>query len=162
LAEETESALDALIDVENEVMDALAKEAEANGARDSSLRVTGKDSESKDTEKSLAEDLNTREEGVCDASAENTVSEEKSDKLPAYNEQSSDDFLVDQESESEVEDVSAPVGETSILQSSTDQLADVLNKKIEMTVSRIVEEQLSVIVERSIAEKLEKILANIR
>jgi hypothetical protein len=29
LAEETESALDALIDVENEVMDALAKEAEA-------------------------------------------------------------------------------------------------------------------------------------
>jgi len=162
LAEETESALDALIEAETEVMDALAKEAGANDAQDASSTVTDKDSESKDTEKSLAEDLNTREEGVCDAPAENTVSEEKSDKLPAYNEQSSDDFLVDQELESEVEDVSAPVGEISILQSSTDQLADVLNKKIEMTVSRIVEEQLSVIVERSIAEKLEKILANIR
>jgi hypothetical protein len=162
LAEETESALDALIDAENEFMDALAKEAWANGARDSSLRVTGKDSESKDTEKSLAENLNTREEGVCDAPAENTVSEEKSDKLPAYNEQSSDDFLVDQELESEVEDVSAPVGEASTAQVSIDQLTDVLSKKIEATIVRLMEKRLSVIVERSIAETLEKILANIR
>jgi hypothetical protein len=162
LAEETESALDALIDVENEVMDALAKEAGANDAQDASSTVTDKDSESKDTEKSLAEDLNTREEGVCDASAENTVSEEKSDKLPAYNEQSSDDFLVDQELESEVEDVSAPVGEASTAQVSIDQLTDMLRMKIDATIARLIEERLSVIVERSIAETLERILANIR
>jgi len=162
LAEETESALDALIEAETEVMDALAKEAGANDAQDASSTVTDKDSESKDTEKSLAEDLNTREEGVCDAPAENTVSEEKSDKLPAYNEQSSDDFLVDQELESEVEDFSAPVGEASTAQVSIDQLTDVLSKKIDATIVRFMEKRLSVIVERSIAEKLEKILANIR
>jgi hypothetical protein len=162
LAEETKSALDALIDAENEVMDSLAKEAVANDAQDASSTVTGKDSGHEDTEKSLAEDSNTPEDSVCDAHAENTVSEEKSDKLPAYNEQSSDGYLVDQESESEVEDVSAPVGETSILQSSTDQLADVLNKKIEMTVSRIVEEQLSVLVERIVTDKIKGIFATIR
>jgi len=162
LAEETESALDALIDVENEVMDALAKQAAANDAQDASSTVTGKDSEPKDTKKSLAEDSNTRKEGVCDAPVENTVSEGTSDKLPAYNEQSSKDSLGSRDSESEVEDVSAPVGEVSIPQDSTDQLADVLSKKIEMTLSRLVEEQLSIILERFIAEKLERILANIR
>jgi len=162
LAEETESALDALIDVENEVMFALAKEAGANDSGDSSATVTGKDSEDKDSEKSLAEDLNRSEESVCDAPVENTVSEEASDKLPAYNEKSPDGFLVDQELESEVEDFSAPVGEAPIPQGSIDQLADALSKQIEMTVSRLIEEQLSIIVERIVEEKLERILANIR
>ena len=76
LAEETESAFDALIDAENEVMAALAKEVGANGSGDSLLTVAGKDSEDTDIEKSLAEDSNTREESVCDAPAENTVSNE--------------------------------------------------------------------------------------
>ena len=56
LAEETESALDALTDQEDEVMTALAKEAGANDSRDSSSTVTCKDSEDKDTEKNLVED----------------------------------------------------------------------------------------------------------
>jgi hypothetical protein len=148
LAEETKSAFDALIDAENEVMDSLAKEAEANDAQDASSTVTGKDSESKDIEKSLAEDSNSIEKGVCDASA--------------HNEKSSEDYLVDQESESEVEAVSAPVGETSIPKGSTDQLVDVLSKKIEMTVSRIVEEQLSVLVERMVTDKIKGIFTTIR
>ena len=148
LADETKSAFDALIDAENEVMDSLAKEAAANDAQDGSSTVTGKDSESKDNEKSLAEDSNTLEEGLSDA-------------LPAHNEQSSEDYLVDQESESEVGDVSAPVGETSFTQGSADQLADLLSKKIEITVSRLIEEQLSVVVERIVTEKLERILVNI-
>ncbi|GAG90919.1 unnamed protein product, partial [marine sediment metagenome] len=93
LADETESALDALIDAENEVMAALAKDAGVNDPGDSLLTVAGTDSEDTDTEKSLAEDSNTREESVCDAPAENTVSNETYDKLPAYNEQSSEDFL---------------------------------------------------------------------
>jgi hypothetical protein len=83
LAEETESALDALIDVENEGMAALAKEA---GAHD------------------------------------------PGDSFP---------------------------------QSSGAQLTDVLSKKIEATIARLVEERLSGIVERSLAEKLKRILANI-
>jgi hypothetical protein len=148
LAEETKSAFDALIDAENEVMDSLAKEAGTNDAQDASSTVTGKDSESKDTEKSLAEDSNTLEESVCDASA--------------HDEQSSEDYLVDQESESEVEDVSAPVGEASIPQGSTDQLANVLSKKVEMTVSRLIEKELSVLVERMVTDKIKGILANIR
>jgi hypothetical protein len=148
LAEETTSAFDALIDAENEVMDSLAKESAANDAQDASLTVTGKDSESKDTVKGLAEDSNTLEKGVCDA-------------LPAHSEKSSEDYLVDQESESEVEAVSAPVCETSIPQGSTDQLADLLSKKIEITISRLIEEQLSVAVERMVTEKLERILVNI-
>ena len=162
LAEETESAFDALIDAENEVMAALAKEVGANGSGDSLLTVAGTDSEDTDTEKSLAEDSNTSEESLCDAPAENTVSNETYDKLPAYNEQSSEDFLGVQESESKVEDVSAPVGEISTPQGSNDQLADVLSKKIEATIARLIEERLSIIVECSIAEKLERILANIR
>ena len=163
LAEETESALDALIEAENEVMDALAKEAAAtNDAQDASSTVRGKDSESKDSEKSLAEDSNTRQEAVCDAPVENTVAERTSDKLPAHNEQSSGDYLVNQESESEVQDVSAPVGEASIPQGYTDQLADVFSKKIEMTVARLIEEELSVIAERIVTEKIQGILANIR
>ena len=162
LAEETESAFDALIDAENEVMAALAKEVGANGSGDSLLTVAGTDSEDTDTEKSLAEDSNTREESFCDAPAENTVSNETYDKLPAYNEQSSEDFLGVQESVSKVEDVSAPVGEASTPQSSSDQLTDMLSKKIEATIARLVEERLSIIVERCIAEKLERILANIR
>ena len=162
LAEETELALDALIDVENEIMASLVKEAGANDSGDSSSTVTGKDSEDKDSEKSLAEDLNRSEESVCDAPVENTISEETSDKLPAYNEKSSDDFLVDQESESEVEDVSAPVGGGSIPQGSIDQLADVLSRKIEMTVSRLVEEQLSILVERIVTDKIKGIFATIR
>jgi hypothetical protein len=75
LAEETESALDALIDVENEGMAALAKEA---GAHD------------------------------------------PGDSFP---------------------------------QSSGAQLTDVLSKKIEATIARLVEERLSGIVERSLADK---------
>ena len=161
LAEETESAFDALIDAENEVMAALAKEVGANGSGDSLLTVAGKDSEDTDIEKSLAEDSNTREESVCDAPAGNTVSNETYDELPAYNEQSSEDFLGVQESVSKVEDVSASVGEASTPQGSSDQLTDMLSKKIEATIGRLVEERLSVIVERSIAEKLEGILANI-
>ena len=133
LAEETESAFDALIDLENEVMAALAKDAGVNDPGDSLLTVVGKDSEDTDTEKSLAEDSNTREESVCDAPAENKV-----------------------------EDVSAPVGEAPTPQSSSDQLTDMLSKKIEATIARLVEERLSIIVERSIAGKLERILANIR
>jgi hypothetical protein len=161
LAEETGSALDALIDAENEVMAALAKEAGANDSGDSSSTVTDKDSEHKDTEKSLAEDSNTREEGVCNAPVENTVSDETYGKFPAYNEKSSEDFLGVQESESKVEDVSAPVGEASTPQSSSDQLTGMLSKKIEATIARLVEERLSIIVERSIADKFERILANI-
>ena len=161
LAEETESAFDALIDVENEVMAALAKEVVANDPGDSLLAVAGEDSEDTDTEKSLAEDSNTREEGVCNAPVENTVSNETYDNLPAYNEQSSEDFLAVQESESKVEDVSAPVGEASTPQGSNDQLADVLGKKIEVTVARLVEERLSVLVEGAILEKLDTIFASI-
>ena len=161
LAEETESAFDALIDAENEVMAALAKEVGANGSGDSLLTVAGTDSEDTDIEKSLAEDSNTREESVCDAPAENTVSNETYDELPAYNEQSSEDFLGVQESVSKVEDVSASVGEASTPQGSSDQLTDMLSKKIEATIARLVEERLSIIVERSIAEKFERILANI-
>jgi hypothetical protein len=161
LAEDTESAFDALIDVENEVMAALAKEVGANDSGDSLLTVAGKDSEDTDTEKSLAADSNTREESVCDAPAENTVSNETYDKLPAYNEQSSEDFLGVQESGSKVEDVSAPVGEASTPQSSSDQLTGMLSKKIEATIACFVEERLSIIVERSIADKFERILANI-
>jgi len=151
LAEETESAFDALIDAENEVMAALAKEVGANGSGDSLLTVAGKDSEDTDIEKSLAEDSNTREESVCDAPAENTVSNETYDELPAYNEQSSEDFLGVQESVSKVEDVSASVGEASTPQGSSDQLTDMLSKKIEATIARLVEERLSIIVERCIA-----------
>ena len=162
LAEETEAALDALIEAETEVMDALAKEAGANGFPDSSSTVADKYAESKNTEKSLAEDANTREDSVCDAPVENTVSDETSDKLPADNEQSSHGYLVNQESESEVEDVPAPVGEACIPQVSIDQLTDMLRKKIDATIARLIEERLSVIVERSIAETLERILANIR
>ena len=132
LAEETESAFDALIDAENEVMAALAKEVRANGSGDSLLTVAGTDSEDTDIEKSLAEDSNTREESVCDAPAENKV-----------------------------EDVSAPVGEASTPQGSNDQLADVLGKKIEVTVARLVEERLSVLVEGAILEKLDTIFASI-
>ena len=161
LAEETESALDALIDAENEVMAALAKDAGVNDPGDSLLTVAGTDSEDTDTEKSLAEDSNTREESVCDAPAENTVSNETYDKLSAYDEQSSEDFLGVQESESKVEDVSAPVGEASTPQSSSDQLTDMLGKKIEATVALLVEERLSVIVEGAIAEKLDTIFSSI-
>jgi len=132
LAEETESAFDALIDVENEVMAALAKDAGVNDPGDSLLTVVGKDSEDTDTEKSLAEDSNTREESVCDAPAENKV-----------------------------EDVSAPVGEAPTPQSSSDQLTDMLSKKIEATIARLVEERLSIIVERSIAEKFDTIFSSI-
>ena len=161
LAEETESALDALIDAENEVMAALAKDAGVNDPGDSLLTVADTDSEDTDTEKSLAEDSNTREESVCDAPAENTVSNETYDKLSAYDEQSSEDFLGVQESESKVEDVSAPVGEASTPQSSSDQLTDMLGKKIEATVALLVEERLSVIVEGAIAEKLDTIFSSI-
>jgi len=37
----------------------------------------------------------------------------------------------------------------------------VLSKKIEITVFRLIEEQLSVVVERIVTEKLERILVNI-
>jgi hypothetical protein len=161
LAEEAESAFDALIDVENEVMATLAKEVGANDPGDSLLAVAGKDSDDKDAEKSLAEDSNTREEGVCNAPVENTVSDETYGKFPANNEKSSEDFLGVQESESTVKDVSAPVGEASTPHSSSDHLTDMLSKKIEATIARLVEERLSIIVERSIAEKFERILANI-
>ncbi len=161
LADETESSLDALIDVENEVMVALAKETGANDSGDSSSTVTDKDSEHKDTEKSLAEDSNTREEGVCNAPVENTVSDETYGKFPAYNEKSSEDFLGVQESESKVEDVSAPVGEASTPQSSSDQLTGMLSKKIEATIARLVEERLSIIVEGAILEKLDTIFSSI-
>jgi type III secretory pathway component EscV len=161
LAEETESAFDALIDVENEVMAALAKEVGVNDPGDSLLTVAGTDSEDTDTEKSLAEDSNTREENVCDAPVENTVSDETYDKLPAYNEQSSEDFLGVQESESKGEDVSAPVGEVFTPQGSSDQLPDMLGKKIEATIARLVEERLSIIVEGAILEKLDTIFSSI-
>ena len=65
------------------------------------------------------------------------------------------------ELEIEVEDVSAAVGEISTPQGSSDQLTDMLSKKIEATIGRLVEERLSVIVERSIAEKLDTIFSSI-
>ena len=161
LAEEAESAFDALIDVENEVMAALAKEVVANDPGDSSLAVAGKDLEDKDAEKSLAEDSNTREEGVCNAPVENTVPDETYGKLPSNNEKSSEDFLGVQESKSKVEDISASVGEASTPHGSSDQLTDMLSKKIEATIARLIEERLSIIVERSIAEKLDTIFSSI-
>ena len=60
-----------------------------------------------------------------------------------------------------VEDVSVPVGEASTPHSSSDHLTEMLSRKIEATIARLVEERLSIIVERSIAEKFERILANI-
>jgi hypothetical protein len=161
LAEETESALNALIDVENEVSAALAKEVGANDSQDSSSTVTGKDKGYKDTEKGSAGYSNTREESVCDAPAEDTVSNEICDNLPAYNEKSSEDLLGVQESESEVECVSASVGEISTPQGSNDQLADVLGNKIEATLSRLFEERLSVLVEGAIMEKLDTIFSSV-
>jgi hypothetical protein len=162
LAEDTESAFDALIDAENEVMAELAKEAEANDAQDSSSTVTGKDKGYKDTEKSLAEDSNKREESVCDTPAENTISNKTYDKLPSNNEKSSEDCLGVQKSESEVEEVSASVGEVSTPQGSNDPLPDGLGKKIEATIYRLVEERLSVLVEGVILGKLDRIFSSIR
>lgn len=162
LAEERESAFDALIAVETGVINALAKEAGVNGFQDSSSTVAGKDPESKNTEKSLAEDLKTDEESDCDAPVENTVSKGTSDKLSECKEQSFEDYFVDQESENNVENVSAPVDQAYIPQGSTDQLADVLSKKIEKTISRVIGKELCFLVERIVAEKLEGILANIR
>ena len=161
LAEEAESAFDALIDVENEVLAAPAKEVGANDPGDSLVTVAGKDSEDKDAEKSLAEDSNTREEGVCNAPVENTVPDETYGKLPSNNEKSSEDFLGVQESKSKVEDISASVGEASTPHGSSDQLTDMLSKKIEATIARLIEERLSIIVERSIAEKLDTIFSSI-
>jgi hypothetical protein len=162
LAEEAEQALDALIEAENEFMDALAKEVGANFSADSSSTLAVKEPESKNTEKSFAEDSNTREESGYDAALQNTISEGTSDKLPEYNDQSSDHCLVGQESESELKDISAHVGEGSTPQVSIDQLTDVLRQKIEATIARLVEERLSVIVGRSIAETLESILENVK
>ena len=65
------------------------------------------------------------------------------------------------ELEIEVEDVSASVGEISTPQGSSDQLTDMLSKKIEATIARLVEERLSIIVKRSIAEKLDTIFSSI-
>jgi hypothetical protein len=87
MAEETKSAFDALIDAENEVMDSLAKEAAADDAQDASSALTGRDSEPKDSEKSLAKDSKTFEEGL-------------SDVLPAHSEKSSKDSLGSQDSDS--------------------------------------------------------------
>ena len=110
----------------------------------------------------MIKDSNTREEADCDASVEHTGLGGSSDQFPSYNEQSSDDYLVHQQSASEVEDVSASVGEISIPLGSTDQLADVLSKKIDMTVSLLIEEKLFVVVDRIVTEKIKGILANIR
>jgi hypothetical protein len=148
LAEETESALNALIDVENEVSAALAKEVGANEPGDSLLAATGKDSNDKDAEKSSAEDSNTREESDCDSPAENTVSNETYDRLPSN-------------LESKVEDVSASVDELSTSQGANDQLADVLGKKIEAIIYRLFEERLSVLVEGAIMEKLDTIFSSV-
>ena len=149
LAEATKSAFDALIDAENEVMDALGKKAGANGSPDASSKVKEKDPCYKTTDKNLAEDSKTTEDSLCDAPVENAVSDETSDKLPAHSEKSSEESLGSRDSK------------TLISQGSTDQLADVLSKKIEATIARLVEERLSIIVERSIAEKLDRIFINI-
>ena len=162
LAEEAGQALDALIEAENEFMDALAKEAGVNFSAGSSSTLAGKDPESKNTEKSFPEDSNTRAESGYDDPPQNTISKGTSDKLPDYNDQSSDHYLVDQESESELKDISAHVGEGSTPQVSIDQLTDVLIQKIEATITRLVEERLSVIVGHCIAETLESILENVK
>ena len=65
------------------------------------------------------------------------------------------------ELEIEVEDVSAAVGEISTPQGSSDQLTDMLGKKIEATIACLVEERLSIIVEGAILEKLDTIFSSI-
>ncbi len=162
VAEETESAPRRLIDTEYEIMAMLAKTAGANDSGDSSPRVTGKDSVAQDMDKGLAAELRPPEENASDAPEEGIISGEMVDELvAAINNRSSKHFSSDQESESEIEAVDGHLGQASTPLSSDGQLASLLSKKIEATVTCLVEERLSAVVERVILDKINRIFATV-
>ena len=65
------------------------------------------------------------------------------------------------ESDSEVEEVDAHLGQGSTPLSSDGQLASLLSKKIDATLAGLVEERLSAVVERIIVDKINSVFASV-
>jgi hypothetical protein len=162
VAEEAELELDALSNAEDENMAALAKEGLASNTEDLSQTATGNDALVQDTDKSLAEVSKTCEEKTSDAVEDKTASGKMSVEKAATNARSSGDLSVDQELESEADKVAAQAVEATTPHGLDDQMATLIGKKIEATVTPLIEERLSAVVERIVAEKFNRICSSIR
>ena len=74
----------------------------------------------------------------------------------------SKDAVVQDTDKTLAEDMAAHAREGSTRNSYDNQLAHVLRKKVEATVTNLLDEQLTAVIERTVEEKLKKIFANIR
>jgi hypothetical protein len=136
LAEETESALDALIDAENEIISTLSDGPPA-------------------LDDQLSEDLPVDSEMEQDSKEDNVSFA----KAPSIAEKSSEELLGEVELENVLEAGQTNAGGTSRLSASDDELAALITEKMEAFVTSLVEERMSAIVERIITEKITNIFA---
>jgi len=97
-----------------------------------------------------------------DAVEDKTASGKMSVEKAATNARSSGDLSVDQELESEADKVAAQAVEATTPHGLDDQMATLIGKKIEATVTPLIEERLSAVVERIVAEKFNRICSSIR
>lgn len=185
------AALDAMSDAEGEIEAMLAEEM-AGASEDAPAIATSNDEVDEDIADALKELLATREVDVSNllknqpmqsqASGEpSTIDHELSEDLfddldmepksekddggnaqPALEGKSSDDILTELELESTVKERAGTAGVAPASPASDEDLADLLSKKMEALVIRLVEERLSAIAERVIREKINKIFQSMK
>ena len=187
---QAQAALDAMSDAEGEVEAMLAQEVSTDAGGPPALE-TSKEEVDEDISKALDELLATREVDASKLLEKNTVPKPRQEpkKSPVVGEQLSEDLFDDLEkdlkstgdeaaepvgveewiSEDLLEDVQSEdegagknAGEAATKSGSEDELADLLTEKIEALVARLVEEHLSVIAERVIKRKINKIFSSMK
>ena len=159
-AEEAESTLDALIDAENEIMSTLLKESVASDTRGTTETATSKDAEDRGTEKARSGLCSKIGEDASEPMEKTVMPEEAADGPPAPDDQLSKDASIDYELVNEAEEKGGEDEKTNS-DALANELGALLDKKMEVIVTRLVEERMPAIVEPIILEKIKKLLLSL-
>jgi hypothetical protein len=151
-----EEATKQLEDVLDEVVD-LAKNTEFKQSTKDELATSSEDP---------AEELNDETLPMDDLELDMDLAEESTEPQTgvepvAEETESAPHRLIDTKSEIEVEAVDGHVGQASTPLGSDGQLASLLSKKIDATLTCLVEERLSAVVERIIVDKINRVFASV-
>ena len=159
VAKETEAALDALRDSEDEVKGMLTPDGVATDATNAAVAAPGQNVEDQGAAEALAEVVATREVQSSSLPEKAEEQVEIAAEPSAVDDSLSEDVSSDLHKPSDSEEGTNPTSESSPAAASDGELATLMSRKIEALVTRLVEERLPAIAERIIVERFDKIIA---
>lgn len=159
VAKETEAALDALRDAEDEVKGMLTPDGLATDAKNGAVAAPGQDVEDQGAADALVELAATRELQSSSLPEKAEEQGEVSAEPSAVDDNLSEDLFSDLHKPSASEEGTNPTSESLPAAASDGELATLMSNKIEALLTRLVEERLPAIAERIIVERLDKIIA---